>query len=302
MRCRDLSAQAQYRTPWLGNQRGALVDWVTQKWVQLSGVRTSTEKHPWLDGPSGSTHGIGSDFFEEFSKGANLVAELERHASGLIETLELLDGPSFQAASVEPAVRDFYEQTSEFELEIWSEWCGLYKPFGRLVAFLFSRRLQQLNVPLSTMEVAHGVTSKLVKVRKPTEQVPIYTGWVRSSKRRHTTVYVGAYSVVRFEDEGQPCVSVVFPLPNGRAIVILEPVGDNGALILSSKGRRFGDPGFYFVVDNADRSCSAKYVRTFHEDIRVYTDPQGQLRTDHRMRLWGGQFMHLHYRLRRKPA
>jgi hypothetical protein len=54
---------------------------------------------------------------------------------------------SNELASVALAVKQFYEQTSEYELDAWSEWCGLFRPFGRTLAVLFSRRLQQLNVP-----------------------------------------------------------------------------------------------------------------------------------------------------------
>jgi hypothetical protein len=44
---------------------------------------------------------------------------------------------------------------------------------------------------------------------------------------------------------------VIFPLPNGRAIVIVRPeIHNDGSLTVVSDGRRFGDPGFYLVVQD----------------------------------------------------
>jgi hypothetical protein len=46
---------------------------------------------------------------------------------------------------VDPAVAASYEQTSEYEFDVWSEWSWAFRPFGGMLALLFSQRLQQLN-------------------------------------------------------------------------------------------------------------------------------------------------------------
>jgi hypothetical protein len=97
---------------------------------------------------------------------------------------------------------------------------------------------------------------------------------------------------------------VMFPLPNGSANVIMRPVSVSyGSFTARSSGTRFGDPGFYFFVEagKEDRGW-ARYLRALTEDIRVYVDPGGQLRSDHNLRIWGKTFLRLHYRIWRRSA
>ena len=45
---------------WLGAQRGYLTDWITQKWVQITGRRVALDRDNWLAGPVGDPKGIGA--------------------------------------------------------------------------------------------------------------------------------------------------------------------------------------------------------------------------------------------------
>lgn len=86
-------------------------------------------------------------------------------------------------------------------------------------------------------------------------------------------------------------------LPNGRAMVIMRPeVHPDGSLTVISDGNGFGEPGFYFVVEQ-NAGAWARYVRTMKETIHVYPAERGSVRADHTLRLWGGTFLRLHYRL-----
>src|SRR5579883_728791 len=161
---------------WLGAKRGFLTDYVTQLWVRASGRRITLEEYPWLEGPIGKPTGIGPNFFEELAKHENLSV---RPGLGLLPRFDALAGPNFRPETVAPLVKDFYEQTSGYELEAWSEWCGIFRPFGRLLAVLFSRRLQQLNVPLSAMDTSQGVQSNVIDLVDPTEGKTRYTAWMR---------------------------------------------------------------------------------------------------------------------------
>jgi hypothetical protein len=51
---------------WLGEKHGNLSDWVTQRWVQVTGRRLALSEYPWLDGPIGNTLEIGRDYFENY--------------------------------------------------------------------------------------------------------------------------------------------------------------------------------------------------------------------------------------------
>lgn len=286
-------------SPWLGERRGYLVDWFTQRWVQLTGKRLDLSEDTWLDGPIGETREIGGRFFEALAAREGLRLRRASGSAGLMASFDALAGPGFDPRAVHPRVREFYERTSRFSLDVWSEWSGLFRPFGRLLAMLFSRRLQQLNVPLTPLSTSRGMSNVLVQLEDPKSSELRYTGWVRHNRGSGATVYVGAYSVASIPGHPSPCVKVVFPLPNGNATVFMKPRADaDGSLILESVGRTVGDPGFYFLVRDVGTRVWVRFLRGFRERIRVYVEPPGELRTDHLFSIWGRAFLRLHYHLR----
>jgi hypothetical protein len=285
---------------WLGNQRGNLLDWMTQRWVCATGQRVDLAANPWLDGPVGQTSGVGLDFFDKWANTEKLVITRHRSGKGLLPSFAALNGPEFDAAAVAPQIAEFYERTADYEIDLWSEWSGVFRPFGFFVAGLFSRRLEQLNLPLSALDASWGMTSEVIEVSEPASGTVRTYAWVRTLIKTGRVLYAGSYSVTTPPRASGPCVKTVFPLPNGNAIVILRPtVMPDGSLVLESGGRRFGDPGFYFTVQRADGVVSAWYLRSFRERIHVYPADGDVLRADHTMSLWRRPCLHLHYRLRR---
>ncbi len=284
---------------WLGERHGYLSDWPTQRWVKMTGQPVNLARHDWLNGPLGKTRGIGPSYFSELARERGLQILSDDQAKGLVRSIHDLAGPDFDPGTVDAGVADFYERTSTYELDAWSEWSGAFRPFGWLLAFLFSRRLQQLNVPLSPLDTALGMTSQVLYIVDPATKTIVYTAWLRELSGTGNVLYAGTYSVCQIPGASGPCLKVVFPLPNGNAIVLMKPesTGD-GSLALVSRGRGFGDPGFYFVVHGTDDFAWARYVRALRETIRVYADAHGEARADHELFLWGVTFLRLHYRLR----
>ena len=126
--------------------------------------------------------------------------------------------------------------------------------------------------------------------------------WIRQSIASKRTLYAGSYSVSRIPGYSGQCIKVCFPLPNGRAIVIMRPqVHCDGSFSVISDGRRFGDPGFYFVLES-EGVAWARYVQTMKETIHVYAAEAGSVRADHILRIWGNVFLRLHYRLQKQNA
>ena len=284
---------------WLGDSRGNLIDWSTQRWVCATGRRVDLTTHPWLDGPIGRTRGVGRDYFDSWAATEGLSVVRHRAGKGLLPTFTELSGPDFNAAAVDPAVAEFYERAADFDMDVWSEWSGLFKPFGFLVSAIFSRRLGQLDLPLSSLDTSWGMTSEVVQVSDPASGRLRANAWVRTLVKTGRVTYVGSYSVATPPGAPGPCVKTVFPLPNGNAIVILRPeAGPDGSLVLVSEGRQFGDPGFYFTVHRPGGAVVARYLRCFRERIHVYPAGDGIVRADHTMSLYGLRCLHLHYRLR----
>lgn len=283
----------------LGKRRGNLSDWITQRWVQAIGRKVAIADFPCFKAPSGGPDAIGVEFFHRWSE-ANQLTIVESPGQGLMEQFAELAGPEFEATQVHPEVSGFYERTSDYAFDVWSEWTGVFKPFGWLLAVIFSRRLQQLNVPLSPLETSKGVKSRVLRIQDANGE-PLFAAWVRESLASGLTIYAGCYSICQMPGFDGICVKVAFPLPNGFALVVMKPEsGLDGSLTLRSEGKRFGDPGFYFFVEDTPERGWACYIASLHESIRVYVDEASVLRADHVLKLWGVTFLRLHYRMSAK--
>jgi len=285
---------------WLGERRGHLVDWVTQRWVQVTGDRLAQSQAPWLWGPVGATSGIGPRFFEELAAARGLEVLPPSPDAGLLPGLAALAGPRFDTQAVAPAIADFYAHTASFDLRIRSRWSGPFRLLGWMIATIFSRRLAQLNMPLSDRELHGGVHSRIVRVADPGSGEILHTAWVRTAVETGRPVFVGQYGTAQIPGHEGPCVKVVFPLPNGNATIFLRPrVDPNGGLSLVSDGRRFGDPGFYFTVVAGPDERWVRYVRTMKEVLSLRPEGDGVAAT-HSFRVFGMPFLELRYAIARK--
>ena len=137
--------------------RGALVDRTTQRWVAL-------DECPWLHGPVGDVDVIGIDFFTRLADREGLAVVADGPPRGLVRNFRDLAGPACDPLRVDGRVVEFYERTSEYEFDVWSEWRGGFRPFGNALAAIFSRRLQQLNVPLSPLDTSRGISTSVVQL------------------------------------------------------------------------------------------------------------------------------------------
>ena len=282
--------------------RGAIVDRTTQRWVRTTGRRVSLDECPWLRGPVGDVDVIGTDFFARLAGREGLRMVTDGPPRGLVENFGDLAGPTCDPLQVDAQVADFYKQTSEYDFDVWSEWRGGFRPFGNALAAIFSRRLQQLNVPLSPLDTSQGISTSVVQLVDGAGVVK-QTAWIREIVSSKRTLYAGSYSLCRVPGFAGPCVKVAFPLPNGNANVIMRPESaPDGSFTVRSSGSNFGDAGFYFFVEAGGDAGWARYLKALKEDIRVYVDPNGQLRADHNLRIWGRTFLRLHYRMRRRSA
>jgi hypothetical protein len=281
---------------------GAPIDRSTQAWVRATGRRVDLAEYPWLDGPFGLPDRIGDEWLpREADRLGGRVADAGEDV-GLLATMDDLAGPEFDPSSLQPDVRDFYEHTSRWRLEVWSQWCPIAWPFGWLISTLFARRLEQLSLPMRPLDVAHGMDSRVVPV-VDRRGARLGAGWIRTARATGQTTYSGWYGITRLPGSAQPSVRVVFPLPNGSVTVFLRPeVSIDGALRLVSPLGEFGEEGAYLIVREADGRSAAVRRVPIVERFEVYVDADGILRTDHDLRLWNIGVIRLHYRIDRRPG
>lgn len=269
-------------------------------WARVTGRCVDLRESPWLRGVTGASRLIGDEYFARLAQRERLRLQVNAPGAGLMTRFEELHAPEFDAERVHPRIRAFYEQTSAYRLDLWSCWSRCVQPFGWLMTSLFSRRLQQLNLPLSPLDPSRGITNEIVQLCEPATGTVRTTGWLRRLSLNGDILFAGIYSTAQPANAPGPCVKAVYPLPNGNATVFFTPVaGTDGSLELRSSGRQFGDPGFYFTVWRDPESVWVKYVRGMTEWLHVYVGEGEELRADHVFRAGGMWVLKLHYAMRR---
>jgi hypothetical protein len=257
-------------------------------------------EEPWLLGPVGGTLLIADEWLK---READRVGGRLVQSGGLIGHLSDLTGKGFDPSLLAGPVVDFYERTSEWRLDVWSQWSAAAWPAGWLLSTVFSRRLQQLGLPLRQLDAARGMDSRVVTVEDP-DGVQLGAAWSRTLCSTSQTVYSGWYGIARLPKPDRPSIRVVFPLPNGSVTVFLRPYArEDGALVLESPIGDFGDDGAYLVVAGAD-GCSGWARRIpLAERFVIKLDDEGVLRTDHALNFRQIPVVKLHYRMEKcKPA
>jgi hypothetical protein len=260
------------------------IEWL----VRLTGRKIRKSEAPWLDCVLGKPGVIGTGVYQRIAEEEKLELGQPPDA-GLIQSFENLRGPSFDPERVDPRIRHFYEHTALYKLEVWSEVYFAGKFVLWLLVEFISRRMDQLNFPISSLEVAKGMTSEIVQLREPASGKLAYTGWLRRFRATGKVIYAGLYSETQMPGEANPCVKVTFPCYGSSSVYLRPCVYADGTFGLVSTGAAFGRSGFYRVVESgADH---------WHEIFHVYADEDGVLRTDHEITFVGLTILRLHYKM-----
>jgi hypothetical protein len=253
----------------------------------------------WATGPTGEER-IGPGIYERYAaaEGLRIASDPD---GGLLADLAVLDGPHFSAGRLDPSIRDFYEHTARWSMDVDVHWRGPLRFFAQTLLYLVSREIEQLNVPLSQGAVSGGISSEILPLVAADGTRP-YTGWLRRFRQDEAVIYAGFYTNVSVPGLASPHVKVAFPMPKGCTTVVLRPENVDGAgLRLVSSGRRFGDPGAY-RLHGAGRRARVAYVPV-HERFDLWAEQDGAVvACDHRFALWRFEFLLLRYRMQRAPT
>jgi len=266
--------------------------------VRLTGRKIRRSDEPWLACFLGEPGRIGTGIYQRIAEAEQLELRTPLTA-GLVPDFEALRGPSFDPDVVHPRIRHFYEHAAAYNLEVWSEVYLLGRFFLWLLVEFLSTRMDQLNFPLSSLEVAKGMTSEVVQLVDPKTNQLRYVGWLRRLKSSGRVIYAGIYSVSQVPNEETPCVKVTFPC-RGSANVYLRPVAHpDGSFGLDSSGSGFGRSGFYRIVKSGAEHWRVRNFKSLHELFHVYIDNDGVLRCDHKISFVGLTILRLHYKMMR---
>ena len=264
--------------------------------VRVTGRRIRKSDAPWLHCYLGTPGLIGTGVYQRIAQEERLQLRNSPNA-GLITDFEVLRGPSFDPDAVHPRIRHFYEHAAEYQMEVWSEVYLVGRFFLWVLVEFLSRRMDQLNFPISSLEVAKGMASEVIQLIEPASGQLLYTGWLRRLKSSGRVIYAGVYSTVRVPEEENPCVKVTFPC-RGSANVYLRPVAHpDSSFGLDSSGSAFGKSGFYRIVASGQDHWRVRNFRSLHELFHVYVDQENILRTDHKISFVGLNILRLHYKM-----
>jgi hypothetical protein len=277
------------------------LDRVTRAFWRLNGRPVDLAgAEQWLSAPMHDGQTIGDSWLHAAAATHRGTVRGDITSGGLLADMAQLDGPDFRAADLRPEIRNFYEHTSDWRMEVWTQWNPVFQPGGELISRLFGRRVQQLALPTRPLDVAYGMDSR-VAIIADADGEQRAAAWLRTLRSTGEYVYSGCYSSKLLPGEQQPSVHVAFPLEAGNVQVFLRPsVLPGGALELNSPAGSFGDNGAYVVVEDRGRTHASR--APLHETFRVYVDHEGVLRTDHLLRLWSAPVVRLHYKLTRDVA
>jgi hypothetical protein len=276
---------------------GHVLDVGSRKFWRITGRPVDLEgSERWLRAPMSGSPRVTDTWLQEEAALHGGVVERDDPGAGLLPSMSVLDGPGFDSARLRPEIRDFYEHTAAWHMEVWSGWSPLFWPGGELVARLYGRRVEQLALPMRPLDVAHGMDSQVTPIRDA-QGNQVAAAWARTLRSTGRRVFSGSYSARTLPGADRASVHAAFPLESGNVQVFLRPSIDaDGGLVLTSPSGGFGQDGAYVVVrDRADHAARAPLHETFH----VYVDGRGVLRADHELRLWNARAVRLHYKLER---
>jgi len=290
--------------------------------VSLLAERVPAEELPFVVPREARSRYVGTGYVRALAEelGGSYVEDAPD--AGIVASLDELAGPDFDPGVVDPGVREFYEHTTRFRLDIVPEWRMWVRPGYLLYRTLVARPLGQANVPMNQRETQRGIRSRIDTITLPdtlpdtAPGAPPHTapgtaphsrsdhdavdvrGWIRSFTDTDEPIYVGIYTTYRDHERGY--VSVGFPVPHGSFTATLLPrARPGGGLVLTSRSD-LNHPGHYLAyIDPESRELTALAVHGFAEELDVYVDGD-ELRAEHAFWVFGFPFLVLHYRMFRK--
>jgi hypothetical protein len=158
----------------------------------------------WLAAPMHDGQTIGDEWMRSAAAAHGGRVQEHEQGRGLLAAMSQLDGPGFRSSDLRPEVRHFYEHTSEWRMEVWTQWNPFFQPGGELISRYFGRRVQQLALPTRPLDVALGMDSRVVTIHDALGKQRA-AAWLRTLRSTGEYVYSGCYS------------TRVLPGPNNRA-------------------------------------------------------------------------------------
>jgi hypothetical protein len=267
--------------------------------LSLVAERATAAELPFVVPLEARTRYVGTDYVRRLA--VELGGSYHRDVGdvGIVGSLDELAGPDFDPAAVDPRVREFYEHTTRFTLDIVPEWRRWVRPGYLLYRTVVARPLGQANVPMNQRETLRGVRSRIDTITLDRPDTIAVRGWIRSFGDADP-IYVGIYTTYRHDGRGY--VSVGFPIPQASFTATLAPRSrPGGGLVLTSRSELAHAGHYLTYVEPETRDLTTLAVEGFAEELDVHVEGD-ELRAEHAFWVFGLPFLVLHYRMDHKPG
>jgi hypothetical protein len=266
--------------------------------VELLAERVAATDLPFVVPLEARTGYVGTGYVRDLANVVGGDYQADAPDVGIVASLDELTGPDFDPAAVHPAVREFYEHTTRFSLDIVPELRIWGRPGYLLYRALVARPLGQANVPMNQREAQRGVRSRIDTISRTGDASISIRGWIRSFVDNDEPIYVGIYTTYRRGGRGY--VSVGFPLPQASFTATLVPQARaGGGLVLTSRADDDQAGHYLTYVEPETRDLTTLAVHGFAERLEVYVTGD-EVSAEHEFRVFGLPFLTLHYTIRRK--
>ena len=268
--------------------------------MSLLAERARAEDLPFVVPLEARSRYVGTDYVRALADVLGGTYHADTADVGIVAALDELAGPEFDPGAVDWRVREFYEHTTRFTLDIVP---GV-APVGAARLPAVSERArpsartgQRPDEPAGSFR---GIRSRIDTITLDRDDVVAVRGWIRSFADNDEPIYVGIYTTYRHGGRGY--VSVGFPLPQASFTATLEPrPRPGGGLVLTSRSD-LDHPGHYLTyIDPATRELTTLAVHGFAEQLDVYVEDD-ELRAEHAFWVFGLPFLVLHYRIHPEPS
>ena len=265
-----------------------------QETIQLMAERVPRGEFRYVVPFEANSKYVGADYFKDLARSKEGKFIRNQAGIGIVESMENMRGPSFDPDLVNPLIREFYEHTSNFKLNITPVWNQRFKPLFWIFKRYIAQPIGQANLPFNTEEAQQGVVSYIDTIDFKCDDIIDLRGWVRAFEQTNEAIYVGIYTT--FQHQGVGYVSVGFPLPDSNFSATLLPNNhEESNFLLTSRNTGYPFTGHYLTASENENLTVVK-LPTFNEEIEVLVENE-QLRTEHRFYLAGLNFVTLYYNM-----
>ena len=242
---------------------------------------------------------VGVNFIRDLAKEMNGIYEEDPPGIGLMDSFQQLKCDLFNPDLVHPTIRDFYENTIDYKIDVVPKWNFFFLPAFWLFRRVVFEKVGNANLPFDKIEASQGITSHIDTIDFNNDSLPDLRGWVRLYTETKKVIYVGIYTTINIDKKCY--VSVGFPFQELNLTATLAPINIKpDSLLLSSKSnKKFKYAGDYLVNIEDDQSMSVIKLKWFREEIKVYVK-KNHLYTDHKFYFLKCKFLTLKYKMKRK--